>query len=159
MKYLITTFLVFIAFSSFAQQRLQMREHQRDRIEQLKKIKLMEALNLNEDESIRFFFRYNEFHKQIREFQLNKEKVIDELQDLVRGGEKEFSDKKYDELIKTFSAVENEADKFKSKFFKSLEEILPKYKIAKLIVFEREFARELIELVKNRRRMMMKGKE
>ncbi|MBU2444005.1 MAG: hypothetical protein KJ666_00325 [Bacteroidetes bacterium] len=154
MKYLITAILIFTAVSSIAQQRPQMREHHRDRIEQLKKIKLIEVLNLNEDESIRFFSRYNEFHKQIREFQKSKEKIIDELHKIVKGGEKEFSDQKYDELMKKFSSIENEADKLKSQFFKSLEDILPKYKIAKLIVFEREFARELDELVMNRRKMM-----
>lgn len=158
MKYLITTILIFTAVSSFAQPRLQMREHQRDRIEQLKKIKLIEVLNLNEDESIRFFSRYNEFHKQIREFQKNKEKIIDELHKIVKGGEKEFSDQKYDDLMKKFSLIENEADKLKSQFFKSLEDIFPKYKIAKLIVFEREFSKELDELVMNRRKMMRERK-
>lgn len=158
MKHLITAILIFTAVLSFAQQRQQMREHQRDRIEQLKKIKLIEVLNLNEDESIRFFSRYNEFHKQIREFQKSKEKIIDELHKIVKGGEKEFSDQKYDELMKKFVSIENEADKLKSQFFKSLEDIFSKYKIAKLIVFEREFSKELDELVMNRRKMMRERK-
>ncbi|MBM4176466.1 MAG: hypothetical protein FJ213_09895 [Ignavibacteria bacterium] len=158
MKYLIILLIAFSASTSFSQQRMQMREHQRDKIDQLKKIKLIEALNLNEEASLRFVSRYNEFHKQIRDFQRNKETVIDELQKIVKDGEKGFSDQKFEELIKKFSQIETESDKLKYHFFKSLEEILPKYKIAKLIVFEREFARELNNLVQDRRRMLRERK-
>lgn len=154
MKKVFFLLIILIAIPSFSQMHMQMQEKQRERIEQLKKIKLMEALSLSEEESIRFFSRYNDFHSKVKDFQMKKEKAIDEIQQLVKEGDKNFSDQKYDEVLKKLTTIERESDKLKGDFVKSLEDILPKFKIAKLIVFEREFARELNELIMNRRRMM-----
>ncbi len=154
MKKIFFLLIILIVIPSFAQMHMQMQEKQRERIEQLKKIKLMEALSLSEEESIRFFSRYNDFHSKVKDFQLKKEKAIDEIQRLVQDGDKNFSDQKCDELLKKLISIEQQSDKLKSDFVKSLEDILPKFKIAKLIVFEREFARELNELIMSRRRMM-----
>ena len=48
----------------------------RDRLEQLEKIKLIESLDLDEETSIRFFARRNDSKNQIRELEKKAEDII-----------------------------------------------------------------------------------
>lgn len=122
---------------------------QRERIKQLAKLKLIETLELNEDESVRFFAKFNEFHKNIENIQLKRNETIDEMKSLIRD-EKSFNETKYNEIIKKLSDLGFEEIKIRNNFINSIQEFLPKYKVAKLIVFEREFNRQLRDLMEPR---------
>lgn len=150
MRSVIFYLIISLTFPLFAQEEDTIEPYQRKRIEEFKKLKLVEVLDLTEEESVRFFPRYNELQNKIRELQMKKDETVDDLQAIVKGGEKNFVTKKYDELVRRLAQINEEGEKVKANFIYSLEEFLPKFKIAKLIVFEREFFREIRKIATRR---------
>ncbi|MCX8009971.1 MAG: hypothetical protein N3A61_02365, partial [Ignavibacteria bacterium] len=114
--------IVLLAFPLFAQEEENIDPFQRKRIEEFKKLKLVEALDLTEEESVRFFPRYNELQNKIRELQMKKDDTVDDIQNLIKGGEKNFVPKKYDELVRRLAQINDEGEKVKANFISSLEE-------------------------------------
>ncbi|HXG00266.1 MAG TPA: hypothetical protein VNL69_05740, partial [Bacteroidota bacterium] len=56
------------------------------RVEQLKKVRMMEVLKLDEETSIRFFSRYNKYQDELREIQRNREAIYRTMESLRRSG-------------------------------------------------------------------------
>ncbi|KUO59134.1 hypothetical protein APF79_10970 [bacterium BRH_c32] len=108
------------------------------KMEQYEQAKLIEALNLNEDTSIRFFSRRNEFHAKVKD-------LIDERDRMINKMEKETSAsdkvKKNDlrEQINLFLLQEEKILKEKNAFISSLKELLSEEQIAKFLVVENKF--------------------
>lgn len=151
MKYLLFILALFITCSViYSQDNDDRFPKQREKIKQLAKLKLIETLNLTEEESIRFFARFNELHKNIDNLQKRKNETIDEMRSLIDEGEKNFDETKYNEILKRITDFGSEEIKVRNNFINSVQEILPKYKVAKLIVFEREFNKQLRNLMEEK---------
>lgn len=124
-----------------------------ERIERLKKVRLIEMLDLQEDQSVRFFARQNDHEKVRRGLKRQKGEILDRIERLVRNhaGEQEF-EKEYAEVrdIDAKLAEEN------WNFFVGLKDILTPEQRGKYLLFERHFEVELRdamrEAVRNRRR-------
>jgi Spy/CpxP family protein refolding chaperone len=120
-----------------------------ERIEQWKKVRLIEVLDLKEEQSIRFFARFNEHESKKRDLAKQKDDVLDKLERLVRN----HADGK--EIEKVFpeemAANENLADE-NLRFFNGMSDILSAEQRAKLLLFERHFERELREAMKEAQR-------
>ena len=67
-------------FSLLAQDQLPMRGPGAERIEQFKKVRLIEVMNMDEETSIRFFARYNKHLESMRTIQKDHNALIDQLQ-------------------------------------------------------------------------------
>lgn len=125
-----------------------------ERIEHFKKVRLIEILDMKEEQSVRFFARLNEHENLKRELMKEKMDVLDKIERLVRNhaDEREFE--------KLFPEVESANAKIvqeDGKFFNSLSDILSAEQRGKFLLFERHFERELREAMKDvqRRRMRM----
>jgi Spy/CpxP family protein refolding chaperone len=120
-----------------------------ERIEQWKKVRLIEVLDLKEEQSVRFFARFNEHESKMRELAKQKDEVLDKLERLVRN----HADGK--EIEKVFpeetAANENLAGE-NLRFFNSTTDILSSEQRAKLLLFERHFERELREAMREAQR-------
>jgi len=150
MKALLSFVVFLFAVNQINAQPWEMRENQRKKLEEFKKIKLIEVLDLSEEESTRFFALYNEHQKKVQNIQRERDKVIDQLERLTKD-ESSFQPKKFEELEARLNSLEQELFRNRLEFHSSIKNVLPPYKVAKYYVFEREFMREVNKLLMMRR--------
>lgn len=118
-----------------------MRDHRgpRGKIEQLEKIKLIEALDMDEQTTLKFFARRNEMRDRVDELNDSLDTITDNL-------ETKFSNKDesgYKELVSKYLSIQKQIGAEHHKFISSLYDILTNEQIAKLIVFEKRFREEI----------------
>lgn len=137
--------MIFLASIIFAQPHSRNRKNDfGKRFEDLEKIKLLEILDLDEDEAIKFFARRNKFKNKLDE-------IISEGEDLQNEMEKslgsEGNEKQFSSYIEKSVEIERKFLIEKSNFYSSVEDILTKEQIVKLILFERKFKRNIRDLL------------
>jgi hypothetical protein len=149
MKKSITLLLIFLIIPIVlnAQGR---RDHKgpREKIEQLEKIKLIEALDMDEQTTLKFFARRNEFRGKMDD-------LNDSLITIVESLDLKFSNKDesgYKDLVSKYLTLEKQIATLHSQFINSLYDILTNVQVAKLIVFEKKFRDEI-------RRILLKGRQ
>lgn len=152
MKNLLLLVLLFIMISNVpAQER---REHRMmdSKIEQLEKVKLIEALNLTEDQSVRFFARRNEHRKEIEKLEMRSEELIKQMEDrLDEPTDKNLSEQK--KLLNEFLDIRIQIENKRKQFILSLNDILSQEQITKLVVFEKRFRDEIRKILMKRKGM------
>lgn len=122
-----------------------------EKIEQLEKVKLVELLDLKEDEAVRFFARRKEFRKNQRELFEKRDDLVKGIEKKLRDGAKQ-SDREYKEQLNDILNLDLKIVQQKEKFFSSLNDILTPEQILKLAVFDNRFMREIRELLMGHKR-------
>ena len=111
-----------------------------ERVERWKKVRMIEALDLSEEQSARLFARLNEVEKKRRELMRRRGELLDRLDVAVN----EHADSL--EIEKIFSDVESvdqEMSKGRRDLFRGLGDLLTLEQRARFLLFERRFEREL----------------
>ncbi len=116
-----------------------------ERIEQFKKVRLIEMLNLKEEQSVRFFARLNEHDSNKRDIMKEKMDALDKIERLVRN---HADDKEFDQVFAQVDAAETKISDERRRFFNGLSDLLSAEQRGKLLLFERHFERELREAMK-----------
>lgn len=127
-----------------------------ERIEQWKKVRLIEVLGLKEEESVRFFARFNEHETRQRELAKQRDEVLDKLERLVRN---HADDKEIEKVFPEVIAAGDNLIEERHSFFVSTADILSAEQRAKLLLFERHFERELREAMREAQRRRHGGDE
>jgi len=129
-----------------------------ERVEQWKKLRMIEMLDLTEEQSIRFFARLNEHEKQKKELMKKKGDALDKIDRLIRI---EAEDEEFGEVFAEISSVNGNLVQLQNNFFERLQEILTTEQRGKLLLFERHFDRQLRNAVRelHRRRERMREAE
>ena len=143
--------MVFLTSISYPQKMREKRMQNRDKLERLEKIKLIEALDLNEEIAIRFFARRNDSRKEIENLEKKSDDLILELENSFKSDEKNQEEKQkqmISELLKTRESIEVR----RNQFINSLSDILTTEQISKLIVFEKKFRDEIRNVLLDKRR-------
>jgi len=117
----------------------------RERIEQFKKIRLMEMLKLDEETSIKFFARYNKHQDQLREITTKRDGLVDQLAALRKAN---AADAEYEKVFKEIQSAESRIIEERSKFLQDLKSVISTKQVAEYIVFERNFNRQLMQLMR-----------
>lgn len=129
-------------------------EQRMERLQHLKKLRLMEVLKLNEEESIRFFTRYNKFEEELRDLEHERNDIIDDLETQLKEGQKvESLEKGFDDLF----ALGQKVVDARIRFYKEVRGMLTPQQVARLIVFERNFTRDLREIIQDVQRERRRG--
>jgi hypothetical protein len=117
-----------------------------ERVEQWKKVRMMEILKLDEESSIRFFSRYNKEQQEIRDIQRKREELMRQLESSIQSnaGEKEL-----EKTIQDLQALEGKAIDARDSFLKDARGILTLKQLASYVVFENNFNRSLRELMRD----------
>ncbi len=153
MKKVFTLLVIFfvVFYSAEAQQRNRGNKNLNplQKIQQLEKAKLIEALNLNEDTAVRLFARRDEHQKKVREIFDKRDAMISEIDKNIKKGAKQ-SDSELKDQVNNLLAIDENIAYERKNFYKSLDDILNPAQIAKLIVFENNFRREIRETLMNR---------
>jgi hypothetical protein len=134
--------LILLPIMVFAQGRRDLKGP-RGKIEQLEKIKLIEALDLDEETTLKFFARRNESRNRIDQLNDSLDTIVDNL-------ESRFSkrdDTGYKDLINKYLSIEKQISEEHTQFINSLYDILTNEQVAKLIVFEKRFREEIRHLL------------
>lgn len=121
------------------------------KIRQLEKIKLIEALDMNEETTLKFFARKNEMENDIDSLKQEVDEIISEMEESI-SGERELTEVQKSDMIKRFVALHNKMEERKNEFISSLDDILTNEQIITYLVFERKFHREIRKLLFKERR-------
>jgi hypothetical protein len=151
MKILRTLMLVLISIlfmltQVVAQDQLRMQGPAAERIAQYKKMRLMEVVQMNEETSVRFFARYNKHEENIRDIGRERNDMIDHLQKLSKSNSNDAS---LENVIRDIGMSEKKLLEERTKFIKELRDILSLKQLSQFIVFERNFNKNLRELMRD----------
>jgi len=127
-----------------------------ERVEQLRKVRLIEMLDLKEEQSVRFFARHKEHDAARRELMKKKEEALDKIERLLRNRADAS------ELTAVFAdveALEGQLLAERRKFLESLQDILSVEQRARFILFERRFERELRDAFRESQRRRHRAEE
>ncbi len=118
-----------------------MRDHKgpRGKIEQLEKIKLIEALDMDEQTTLKFFARRNEMRDRVDKLNDSLDTISDDLENKFSNNDESG----YKELVSKYLSVQKQIGSEHNKFISSLYDILTNEQVAKLIVFEKRFREEI----------------
>ena len=135
---LITLFIPVIVFG-------QMRDRKgpREKIEQLEKIKLIDALDMDEQTTLKFFARRNDSRNRVDALNDSLDTIVDKLDSKISGG----NDADYKLLINKYLDIQKQISAEHTQFINSLYDILSVKQVAKLIVFEKRFREEIRKLL------------
>jgi Spy/CpxP family protein refolding chaperone len=106
---------------------------------------MMEVLKLDEETSVRFFARYDKEQELIRSLTAKRNRTIDQLENLTATP---ASDAEIDKYFKELRDVEDQVHEARIKYWDSLSEILTKKQLAEYVAFERNFFRDLRDLMR-----------
>ena len=120
-----------------------------DRIENLRKVRLVEVLELKEDQSVRFLARMNEHDKARRGLMKERGEALDRLERLIRN---KADDSEYEKAFADVAAVDDRLMSERRGFFAGLTDILTPTQRAKVLIFERRFEKELREAMREAQR-------
>ncbi|MBL0175398.1 MAG: hypothetical protein IPP94_09075 [Ignavibacteria bacterium] len=121
-------------------------ERGRKRVEDYRRMKLIETLNLNEEQSIRFFAREKDFRHQEKGLTEQRQASIDRLRQLSGGS---AGDADIVKELQTLASVNADILAKRRDYLLSLKDIITMKQIAQLVVFDDSFARELKRLLQN----------
>ena len=130
---------------SFAQDDIQEKGPHK-KLEKLEQIKLMEALKMNEETSVRFFARQGENRRKMRDMEKQSREMLVKInKNLDDKSDKNNSElkKSIDEYLKITVQIQKE----RMNFINSLSDILSTEQIARLLVFEKNFRDEIRNII------------
>ena len=143
MKKLVFSFLILtLAMNLVAQPK-----RAKERISTLKKVKLLEVLDLDESTSEKVLLKYNAWENKIEDQMKKIDEVEEDLVKAIKKGNKE-------DIKNILSKFEKERDKIVQIAMerdKDMKSILTDEQYAKYLIFEKRFRRELGEQLMKRR--------
>jgi len=146
-------FVGFVALVTVAPVRAQddfpMRGPAAERIEQYKKIRMMEFLKLDEETSIRFFSKYNAHQDELRKLNMKRNSLIDDLERLRR---RDASEAEYKKVLQDLRGLADPAVEIREQYFDEIARILSPKQMAEYVIFERRFLQNLREIMRDMQR-------
>jgi len=126
-----------------------------DRIESYKKVRMLESLKLDEDQSAKFLTRYNKHSEAMHAFEKERNELVDKLDEQSKAN---AVDDDYNQTFNLLLDIDKKISGERQHFLTELKEVLSNKQIAQYIVFERNFAQELRQMVRDIQRERMKDR-
>lgn len=145
-------YLILLTLLILPAQAQERREHRKmdSKIEQLEKVKLIEALDLTEDQSVRFFARRNEHRREIEKLEERSDELLRIMENMLdERGEKNLAEQK--KLLNEFLDIRIQIENKRKQFILSLNDILTFDQISRLVVFEKKFREEIRKILMKRK--------
>lgn len=130
----------------------QMRGPAAERIEQFKKIRMMEVLRLDEETSIRFFARYNKHQGEMHEIEEQRRESVSKLRSLRQSN---ASNAELEKALAELKVLPDKVAQARERFLNDLWQILTVKQIADYIVFEENFVQNLRDIMRDMQRERM----
>lgn len=138
--------LLLVSFTMIVAQKDNKRsdKHFGKRFEELQKIQLIETLNLDEESTLKFFARRNAHNNNVGEIKKEEKQIINKMEELLNS---EVNNDNYEKLLNELIKNENKLLTERSSFIKSLDDLLTKEQIVKMVLFERKFREHVKDLL------------
>ena len=117
-----------------------------ERVEQYKKIRMMEVLGLDEQTSIKFFARYNKNLEAMKDLRKKQVQALAGIQNLRKS---KASDNEYAKVVGELRSLEDQVNQTKSIYIDDLKDVLTNKQLAEYLVFELRFQQNLRDLVRD----------
>ncbi len=117
-----------------------------ERLEQLNKIKLIAALDLKEEQAVKFFAREKDYRQTERKLIKERIQAAEELELMVKMESKEVDITK---KVNDISEVEKKILSTRWDFLNGVKDILNTKQIGQLVLFEQKFQQELRRLLQD----------
>ncbi|MDH7516565.1 MAG: hypothetical protein QHI48_11910 [Bacteroidota bacterium] len=134
---------------TIAQQDEDARGPGRRRLEEYRRMKLIEFVDMTEEQSIRYFAREKELRQAEEAIREKRAAVIARLREMSGTS---ISADDLEKEISTLADLAKESTQKRREFLTSLKEFLSPKQIARLIVFEEQFAHEVRRILSGARR-------
>jgi len=118
-------------------------------MENLRLIKLLEAVDLSQEQSEKFVPLFHGFRKDTKALHEQQKQLIDSLAEMVR---RDASDDRIDRTLKDLEANRGQVDARWSRFLVDCGAVLTRKQVARLVVFHERFDREMLEALREFRR-------
>jgi hypothetical protein len=129
------------------------KRHPGERLESYKKVRMIEALKLDEETGLKLIARYNSHRKSIKELEKERGEIMDKLESRVQNSGSD------DDFQKTFTDLLNIDRKItdtRKKYLEELKEIFTNKQIAEYLIFERNFMKDLRNVVNDVQKQRMR---
>lgn len=120
----------------------------KERISMLKKIKLIEILDLDEKESDKLIVKYSAWEDKIEEQMKNFDDAEDKLRKAIKSDKVDDIKKQSDNFIKARTNIIKIVDERDN----DMKSLLTEVQFAKYLIFEKKFRKELGEQIMKKRR-------
>lgn len=153
MKNLLIVLVSIMLFSTLSYSQIKKErfsDKSKGKFEQLEQIKLIEALELSEEATLKFFARRSEHRKAMQQLYSESDNLLKELSALI--DKAETSDDNLRKSYKNYLSFEQRILEERHSFIKSLDDILSEKQITTLIIFEKRFKQELKEIIIHERK-------
>lgn len=119
----------------------------REKIDQLEKIKLIETLNMDEEVSLKFFAKRNEFRERGKRLNDKIDSLSHFIGEKTVAAEGKTRDAEWEKLIEEFISAEKKLQNNKLEFLTAIQKILSPQQVAEFLAFERRFRDEVQEIL------------
>lgn len=127
-----------------------------ERVEQFKHLRMIEALKLDDETSVRFFTKYNRHEEIVRDINKQRNGLLDELQGMRESGAK---DADLEKILNELLALDTKHAEERGRFADDLKSVLTTGQIADLLLFERNFTRNVRTMMQEMVRERRQGRE
>jgi hypothetical protein len=145
--------LVMCSAVLYGQMRGPFNQRPMERLESYKKVRMLEAMKLDEDKGLKLISRYDKHRETIRSLEEDRRALVDKLEEKVNAGASEGEyQKSFNELIE----IEKKIFEARTKYLSDLKDILTSKQLAEYLVFERSFARDIRDIMRENQKEHMK---
>jgi len=118
-----------------------------EKLEQLKKVRLMEEISATEETWVKFFSRYDQYRQEMESIRQKRETLGNELTISL---EQEKTEKEYEAAVVGILSTESQLSKVKESFYRDLRTIFTPKQLAQYMAFEMKFYRTIRENLRER---------
>jgi len=155
MRKIIMATLAFILLSSsliYAQGPGGPPERRREKLQDLAIWKMLEVLDLSQEQTDRFLPALREMQKQEARLQEERKKMLDELERaMTQGG----SEKEVRQIISQVRQLGKQGEEIRERFFTQAESILTIQQLGRLVLFQDRFERKMREMMREMQEQRM----
>ena len=125
-----------------------------ERVEQFKKLRMIEALKLDDETAIKFFAKYNKHEEVVRDINKQRDDLLDQLESQRKS---KASDADMEKVISNLLVLDTKQAEERNRFVNDLKGVLTTGQIADLLLFERNFARNVRQIMQEMARQRREG--
>lgn len=119
-------------------------------IEEVRIWRITQELDLTSDQATRLFPKLHEFRKVESDFRKQRVQLLSEMRNLLHRG---ASNQELQKVIEQYQAVHIKKIEQEVRSLKEMEKILTPVQQAKFLIFEDEFTREILDMIKHIKKM------
>jgi Spy/CpxP family protein refolding chaperone len=117
-----------------------------ERLDRYKKIRMVEVLNLDEETGVKLVSRYTKHRERMKEIESDRADLVEKLETMTQSG---TSEAEYQRVFNEIYEIEKKISEARKKFLDELKEFLTSKQIAQYMVFERDFMKDVRNVVKD----------